>query len=280
MTMKLKRDRLWSLLSLGGLLLLGSAFPSQVAAQDLPDHAAFSEVLAQVVDPPNVDYRRLHADRAGLDRYLSALGRTAPQALERASRDEQLAFWLNAYNACMLKIVIDHYPIEAGGVGLLGSLRNLVAGYPENSVWQIRDVFTRDHCEVAGQARSQDEIEHEIIRPRFEEPRIHFAVNCAARSCPILWPEAYKGDRLEEQLERAVQHLMSDPDHFRIERGSPPTLHLNKVLDWYREDFDGVDGLKRFFAGYLEGAEREIVERGDTRVQFAEYDWTLNDVSR
>ena len=254
--------------------------PRGADAQAVPGHQAFSQILEQVVDGPRVDYRRLQAMRRGLDRYVDALGRTDPQALERASRDERLAFWINAYNACMLRLVVDHYPIRPGGTGLFGAIRNRIAGYPENSVWQIRDVFTRDHCPVAGRDRSQDEIEHEIIRPRYQEPRIHFAVNCAAISCPVLWPDAYTGGELDEQLDRAVRHLMEHPEHFRLERGDPAVLHLNKVMDWYREDFGGVEGLKRFFADYLEGRDREIVLRPDTRVEFFEYDWTLNDVER
>ena len=262
----------------GGALLVTA--PGGAEAQGVPNHRAFSQILEQVVDGPRVDYRRLQAMRRGLDRYVDALGRTDPEALERSSRDERLAFWINAYNACMLRLVIDHYPIERGGVGLFGAIRNRVAGYPDNSVWQIRNVFTRDHCPVAGRDRSQDEIEHEIIRPRFQEPRIHFAVNCAAMSCPVLWPEAYTGEELDEQLDRAVRHLMANAEHFRLERDSPAVLHLNKVLDWYQEDFGGIEGLKQFFADYLEDRDREIVLRPDTRVEFFEYDWTLNDVER
>ena len=267
-----------------GLIYLSSGSPAgetrSPVVQELPDHDVFTRVLAEVVQIPLVDYQAVRERRPTLDRYIDMLARTDPQALEAASREERLAFWINAYNACMLRIVDEHYPIERGGVGLFGRVRNLVAGYPENSVWQIRDVFTRDHCPVAGRNRSQDEIEHEIIRPRFQEPRIHFAVNCAALSCPILWPEAYEGERLEAQLERAVEHFMDTPEHFRLEPGPPATLHLNKVLDWYQEDFGGERGLKEFFAPYLEGVDREVVLREATRVRFVDYDWHLNDVPR
>jgi hypothetical protein len=249
-------------------------------APALPDHEIFSRTLARVVRGPLVDYALLKEERGELDRYVEELRGTDPTLLGRASREEQLAFWINAYNACMLRLVVDHYPIEAGGVGLFGAVRNRVAGYPDNSVWQIRDVFTRAHCPVAGQDRSQDEIEHEIIRPRFQEPRIHFAVNCAAVSCPILWPEAYTGEALDAQLDRAVRNLIRNPAHFRLEGSDPATLTLNKVLEWYAEDFGGVEGLKAFFAPYLQGSARERVTRRDTRIRFFDYDWTLNDVRR
>jgi hypothetical protein len=249
-----------------------------LAAQSLPSHGEFTEILAAVVRVPKVDYEALQRDRQLLDRYLERLGRVSPAALERASHGERLAFWINAYNACMLKRVVDHYPLRPGDAGFFGTLRNRIAGYPENSVWQIRGVFTAAHCRVAGAERSQDEIEHEIIRPRFQEPRIHFAVNCAAMSCPVLWPEAYTADRLEEQLDRAVRHFMSTPAHFRIERGPPAALTVNRVLEWYAEDFGRAEGIKRFFAGYLEGADRELVLRPGTEVRFFDYDWTLNDI--
>jgi hypothetical protein len=260
----------------------GPAFPLEppAATQDLPSHIAFTRVLDEVVRMPRVDYAHLQQRRELLDHYLDELARTDPGAVEEASREEGLAFWINAYNACMLRLVVDHYPVEPGRTGLFGMIRNRVAGYPDDSVWQIRDVFTRAHCRVAGADRSQDEIEHEIIRPRYEEPRIHFAVNCAAVSCPVLWPEAYTPGRLEEQLDRAVLYLMAQPDHFLLERGDPATLRLNRVVDWYAEDFGGTEGLKRFFAAYLAEAEREIVLRDDTRVRFFEYDWSLNDVPR
>jgi hypothetical protein len=272
-------------LTLGGVVIGTLAAgpwggPYAADAQRLPDHGAFTRVLERVVTPTGVDYEGLDRNRQELDRYIGSLGLTDPRALESASRNEQLAFWINAYNACMLKVVLDHYPIRAGGGSLFESIRNRLAGYPANSVWQIRNVFGREHCPVAGGLRSQDEIEHEIIRPTFEEPRIHFAVNCAAQSCPVLWPEAYEPDRLDAQLDRAVQALIAAPEHFRLEPGPPPTLHLNKVLDWYREDFGGIAGLQEFLAGYLEPEARALVLRPDTEVRFLEYDWTLNDVSR
>ena len=120
-------------------------------------------------------------------------------------------------------------------------------------------------------------IEHEIIRP-MGDPRIHFAVNCAARSCPPLWPEAYTAADVDDQLERAVDYLTSSEEHFRIEDGS--VVRLNKVLDWYKDDFGGKEGLKAFLAPYVTGAERTALEDAATAVEYFDYDWTLNDASR
>jgi len=251
---------------------------TEARSLDLPSHDTFTEVLARHVRNHRVDYAALKEDRGDLDRYLEALGRTDPDALASASRNERLAFWINAYNACMLRLVIDHYPLTEQKPSLMGRLRNTVTNRPDNSVWQIPEVFEREHCRVAGGDRSQDEIEHEIIRS-MGEPRIHFAVNCAAASCPVLDREAYVAERLDEQLDRQVEIFMEREGQFEIEDGNPPVLRLNKVLDWYGEDFGGPDGIKRFFLDYVEGREAEILRNPETRVEFFSYDWTLNDTN-
>ncbi len=254
--------------------------PALAVAQVVPDHEAFDRVLEQVVDPPVVDYEALIEIRDELEGYIESLGSTDPEILQRSTREEQLAFWINAYNACMLKIVADHYPIRRGGLGLIGRIRNQLAGYPSNSVWQIADAFSREHCGVAGKDRSQDEIEHTIIRPTFAEPRIHFAVNCAARSCPVLRREAYKADRLDAQLDLAVENFIATRSQFSFESGEHTTLYLNRVLNWYQDDFGGVSGLRDFFSRYLEGDQLRLLQSGDTEVDFFDYDWTLNDRPR
>jgi hypothetical protein len=90
------------------------------------------------------------------------------------------------------------------------------------------------------------------------DPRIHFAVNCAARRCPPIWPEAYTGEELDAQLDRAVSHLVSNPEHFRVERADGATIRLNKVLDWYKDDFGGIAGLKTFLMPMSPPASLEI----------------------
>jgi uncharacterized membrane protein YdjX (TVP38/TMEM64 family) len=246
------------------------------AVQDsLPSHQAFTAILSEVVEQPDVDYAELVERRDALEAYLATLGAVDIETLESAPRDARLAFWINAYNACMLRLVADHYPIEPDG-GFFSAIGNALSGHPDNSVWQIDDVFTRKHCHVAGADRSQDEIEHGIIRPGFDEPRIHFAVNCAARSCPVLWPEAYTADRLDEQLDRAVRELVETPRHFEVQ-GS--TVRMNKVLDWYKEDFGGVEGLRSFFAPYLSEEDAAVLTDPDTDIEFFGYDWTLNDTA-
>jgi uncharacterized membrane protein YdjX (TVP38/TMEM64 family) len=255
------------------IVAMAAAVPAgSLVAQPLPSNDAFNRVLEGVVRQPLVDYAALTEQSDQLDAYLALLAETDPAAVAGASREEQLAFWINAYNACMLRLVANHYPIEKSG-GLFSRIRNSVAGRPANSVWQISDVFSRKHCRIAGEERSQDDIEHSIIRP-MGEPRIHFAVNCAAISCPVLWPEAYEADRLDEQLDRAVTRLVQTPAHFAVE-GS--TIRMNKVLDWFKDDFGGEAGLRTFFAPYLTDEAASLIVDPSSEIHFFEYDWTLND---
>jgi uncharacterized membrane protein YdjX (TVP38/TMEM64 family) len=257
----------------GAMIAVQVAGPASLTAQELPSHDAFSAVLSEVVQQPSVDYGRLVELKGELDAYIETLSGVQQATVEAASREEQLAFWINAYNACMLRLVAANYPIQKAG-GLFSSLKNTIAGRPANSVWQISDVFSRKHCRIAGADRSQDDIEHGIVRP-MGEPRIHFAVNCAAISCPVLWPEAYEAEELDAQLDRAVSHLVATDVHFAVE-GS--TVRLNKVLDWFNDDFGGIDGLRTFFGPYLSPAAAAHLADPGTSIEFFEYDWTLNDI--
>lgn len=266
------------ILAFSSLPLSSFAAASTLSAQELPDHSAFTAVLREVVEQPLIDYQGLKDGRAGLDAYLVTMAVVNTTALEAAPADTRLAFWINAYNACMLTLVVDHYPIEKDGC-LFSRIRNAVADRPVNSVWQIPDVFSRKHCRIAGAERSQGEIEHEIIRP-MGDPRIHFAVNCAARRCPPIWPEAYTGEELDAQLDRAVSHLVSNPEHFRVERADGATIRLNKVLDWYKDDFGGIAGLKTFLMRHVSAGLARDLGNQSTEVEFFDCDWTLNDIGR
>ncbi len=256
----------------------GLAAQEERSPSGLPGHAAFTTVLASVVTDGGVDYARLEAHPSGLERYIAELGATDPAAVARAPLEERLAFWINAYNACMLKRVVSHYPIRpARG---LRRIANAAAGRPANSVWQIPDVFTGTHCPVAGEERSQDEIEHEIIRP-LGDPRIHFAINCAAISCPPLTREAYRAEALGEQLDARVTAFVEDPAQFGLDAsGDRATVRVNVLLDWFKEDFGGSEGVKAFLAPYTRGSAREALEDPETRLVFSDYDWTLNDIGR
>jgi len=264
---------------LGWLVLLGLALlpVGGLAAQGLPDHAVFSGLLRDHVCGNRVDYAALRNDSARLRSYLDQLAGVDSAELTAAGRNAELAFWINAYNACMLKQVIEHYPIPQEGFRRL--LTQATAGHSVSSVRDISGVFKRKHCRVAGVLRSQNDIEHGIIRP-MRDPRIHFAVNCAARSCPELPAEAYTPERLDQQLDAAVRRFVDTDTQFRIVMGDHPELKVNKILDWYSRDFGGPEGVKRFFARYLSPDAAAYIQRSGVRIRFFDYEWTLNDIDR
>jgi hypothetical protein len=261
-------------------LLLAVSFLAVIitpgGAQTLPDHSLFEAVLAEHTHDGLVDYSALAADPERLDAYLDELGRVSPADLELASRDVRLAFWINAYNACALRLVRDHYPIEprAGTAGLT----NRLVGVPANSIRQIPNVWTQQFCRVAQRDRSLDGIEHGVIRP-LGEPRAHFAVSCASRSCPELAREAYGGDRLDAQLDEAVRRFMMDTTRFRLALGEHPALRVSKTLEWYKEDFGGTAGVVAFFRRYAAPNQAVLLKPGSVRVEYLDYDWTLNDTT-
>ena len=152
-----------------------------------------------------VDYAGLGAERAVLDRYLAALSGVTADEFSLFSADERLAFLINAYNAFTVQLVLDHQPLD--------SIKD-VGGW-------FRSPWKRRFFELLGEVRHLDDVEHGMIREWFDEPRIHFAVNCAARSCPPLQEEAFVASRLEAQLERVTSHFLRDPrrTRFDAERG-------------------------------------------------------------
>jgi len=250
-------------------LLLFALFPVVAAArpgwsQTLPDDALFDRVLQAAVRDGLVDYRSLARDRRDLEVYLEQLGRTSPNDLELASRETRLAFWINAYNACALHLVLDHYPLPQR------------SGTHANSVRQIKNAWTRQFCRVAQRTRSLDGIVHGIIRP-LGEPRAHFAVACPSRSCPPLAGEAYRGDRIGEQLDAAIGRFVRDTLRYALTEGAPPRLQVNKFLDWYKEDFGGTGGVVAILRRFVPPEQARILAPGRVRVEYFEYDWTLNE---
>ena len=236
-----------------------------VVVRDSLDHRRLTETLSRYVDEAgNVDYARLkaNADEA-LAPYLRRLATTDPATL---SRDARLAFWINAYNALTLKLIVDHDPVD--------NIWGISPGPPQpkdNSPFQLT-VGT-----VADTARTLDEIEHEIIRRRFDEPRIHFALVCAAKSCPPLRHEAYTGPRLDAQLDDQTQSFLHDDTANRIRAGAD-TIALSRILKWYGQDFGPTtDALQRFAAPYFESRVRRNLADASYEVTFLPYDWTLND---
>ena len=237
----------------------------------VPDHALFSEVLAAHVKDGRVDYKTLKDD-ARLPLYLQQLAATDPEKLPAGA--DQLAFWLNAYNAYTLKLIIDRRPTKSitqighGGLAL-GSLLKTTA-------WDIR------FAEIGGRKYTLNEIEHEVIRRRFQDPRAHFALNCASDSCPVLRQEAYTSDKLDQQLDDQAREFLGDPTRNRFDL-TTKTAWLSSLFSWYQKDFGEDEHATLLAAAKYAPAEiRRAIEADPAgwTVKHLAYDWSLNEAKK
>lgn len=243
-----------------GLVLVPASCATRMRSLD-SIHFGYYEILRKNVIGGKVDYHRLKAkSRPVLESYLHDLATEDLKGpvWERASRDAKLAFWLNAYNACVISGVIERYP-------------------DIKSVQDIPGFFDDKRWLVAGKKRSLNEMENEIIRPDFEEPRVHFVLVCAAQSCPPLQPYAMLGTQLQRDLERITRQVINDDRYVQID---PKTkkLRLTRIMSWYKQDFvDAYGPLEAFLMRYLEEPARSQLAAGEYTIEFMEYDWALND---
>ncbi len=239
------------------------------------DHSGWDALLAEhVVELGSeattaVDYAGISADRERLLRYLDATTAVTRERFDAWDKDTQLAFLINVYNARTVELILTAWPD-------LDSIKDLGSFF--RSPWKKR------FFKLLGEERSLDEIEHGLIRAsgRYEEPRIHFAVNCASKGCPALRREAYEGARLEAQLEDATRLFLGDRSRNRLE---DDTLKVSPIFKWYRGDFEidwrGAETLGEFLALYagplgLDDDERQRLRNGELEIDFLEYDWSLN----
>ena len=260
--------------------LLLACFASGASAQGGFGHAhrAWTALLAKHVVPRDagratqVRYRGFAADRASLKAYLESLSRVTPAAYAGWSKPQQLAFLINAYNAFTVEKILTRYPN-------LKSIRDFgtVFGNP----WKDRFFM------LLGKSQNLDGIEHETIRApgAFEEPRIHFAVNCAAVGCPALREEAYTAARIDAQLEDQPRRFLGDRSRNRFTAG---TLEVSRIFDWYVKDFSlgwkGFASPQQFFAKYADlladrDEDRQLLRDGRLPIRYLDYDWMLNDAS-
>lgn len=243
-------------------ILIASLVSSSTYANELsppPSHTIWNQLLKKHVSEDGVvNYRGFKKERATVDRYIEILSSSPPQK-SFWSENEQLAYWINVYNAFTVTLIVDHYPVNS--ILEIGNQLNLA---DDQSVWDHPFVF------IDGKKYSLNEIEHEIIRVEFDEPRIHFAVNCAAKSCPILLNEAYTADRLDEQLHQQTSSFINDQKFNKIH--GPNEAEVSKIFDWYKEDFT-KNG--QTLAEYIDSYRQQKLN-SDAKITFKAYNWDLN----
>lgn len=251
--------------ALAAALTLGVAPVAPAAAQDV--HDAFDEFLGTyVVERDGMTLVRYGAvtaaDSAKLDAYIDALEAMTPSTL---TRDEQLAYYFNLYNAAIVDLVLDHYPVD--------SIKEIGGGFlafgPFSGPWKD-DVVT-----VEGEDLSFDDIEHEIVRARFDEPRVHYAFNCASIGCPDLRASAWRAATLDADLDAAARAYVAHPRGVRIgERGR---VTASSIYKWFRKDFGGTEAdVLRHVRSYATGDKKRALDAADG-IRRYDYDWSLND---
>ena len=248
-----------SLLAATATLAALAAAPA--AAQDDP-HAAFDAFLAEYVTEADgmtlVRYGAVtEADAAALEGYIETLEAMTPSAL---TRDEQLAYYFNLYNAAIIDVVLDNYPID--------SIKEVGGGLFNRGPWKD-EVVT-----VAGERLSFDDIEHGIVRARFDEPRVHYAFNCASIGCPDIKPSAWRAETLDADLDAAAAAYVAHPRGVRVdERGR---VTASSIYKWFQEDFGGSEaGVLDHVARHAAGAKKAALEGADD-IRRYDYDWSLN----
>ena len=259
------------------LFLALAFFSTPVLAQGFDhSHQAWDALVKKHVLPVSggnasqVRYAEFAKDRAALKGNLDALSGVAEAEFKGWSKPQQMAFLINAYNAFTVELILANYPVK--------SIRD-IGGEPFSNRWKKK--FFR----LFGRDSYLDQIEHEMLRKpgAYNEPRVHFALNCASIGCPMLREEAYVAGRLEAQLEEQARRFLSDRSRNRFSGGpAGGRLEVSKIFDWFKEDFAPRG---KFFARYANlladsAADRMLIAEGRLPISHLDYDWALNDVRK
>lgn len=250
-----------ALMLLAGGGMVAMAMADESAGFD-HTHAGWAVVLASTVNAEGqVDYAALKNDPKPLHAYLQGLARIYEETYRSWTKDQQLAYLINLYNAQTIDLITRHYPL--GSIKDIGSLFRGPWGQPVVSLF--------------GRITTLDNLEHKIIRAMFAEPRTHFVLVCAARSAPPLRAEPYTADRLNEQLDDQARRFLSDPARNRIDPESA-AMHLSPVFKWFAADFEAVAGsVEAYVMKFISEADAEKMLGRVIAVRYLDYDWSLND---
>jgi hypothetical protein len=256
------------LVALALLVPLVAAVPAPAAAA-APDYSAWNQLLERYYNPEKgMDYKALKAkDKAALDQLRRQMATVDPAAL---SKEDRLAYWINLYNINVVGIVVDNYPVE--------SIRDLST----DPIVRL-NVFKKDSVAIKGGKTSLDKIENEKIRGVYKDARIHFAINCAAASCPPIRPEAYVGAKVNAQLDDQADKFLNGPNGVRFtKKGDTLVVRTTKIMDWFGDDFEKWGGGKiAFLKKHLTPQRLTILNSSkDVDLDYDDYSWKLNDWKR
>jgi hypothetical protein len=248
------------------------------------DHQPYDSLLQKFVDEKGlVNYGALKSNQSLLQRYLENLQKLNYDEFQLWSREQKMAFWINAYNAVTLAGIIKNYPIEYG---------NLIsrARFPKNSIRQIGGFWDAVFIQIMKQDISLNEIEHEILRKKYQDPRIHAVLVCAAIGCPILENRAFYPENLDDRLDEANRHFINNPDKVKLDK-EKNILYLSSIMDWYKQDYplsstanefykhydEDIRGVIEFVLRYMDEDKKDYILANRPNVKFLDYDWTLNE---
>jgi hypothetical protein len=258
------------------LLILSVHLPALALEQAIPiftisdetsttdiDHAKWQKFLSETIitnnpsDINRLNYSLVNPEQASLlTEYIAQMGRVDPR---QHSRSTQFAYWVNLYNALTVNLILDHYPID--------SIRDIKSGLFTFGPWG------KKLHQVTGLDLSLDDIEHKVLRPIWQDSRIHYAVNCASIGCPNLQARAFTANNTGELLNLAAQQYVNHPRGVTIENGN---LRISSIYHWYKEDFgDDISGILKHLIEHADPPLSELLKQLFYRYDHA-YDWSLN----
>ncbi len=228
-------------------------------------HAALDRVLKARVKNERVDYAVLKAESRDLDAWLKNAGAVTEAEFNRWSQSQQLAFLMNLYNAATLRLIIDHYPLKS-----IKDIGNVFKG-----PWK------QEVVPLLGKTVTLDYLEHGVLRKKYAEPRVHFAIVCAAKGCPPLRAEAYVPDKLNEQLEDQGRIFMGGKEKNRFDARSN-ALYISPIFKWFSEDFEKKSGsvVKFIMPFFPMEVQKQIQAAKSPEIRYTDYDWSLNEQSK
>ena len=253
--MKTKTKQIIRVVAWGCLLLGATVFLTPVWSKATVDHGLYAELLEKYTQDGTVDYQGFKNSEVQLDQYLKFIEKTDTKKL---SRDEQFAFYVNAYNAWTIKLILTGYP----GIKSIKDLGSIF-----KSPWKKKLVV------IDGDIVTLDHIEHGILRPRFKDPRVHFAINCASKGCPPLRSEPFQADVMGQQLDEMTRAFINDSRQNRLEGRR---LYVSSIFKWFSEDFN--DDVVGFFIKYAQEDLKNQLEdnKSKIKIKYLDYDWSLN----